>query len=159
MRQIPVLQVLSGGGSLAQPQADEIRERALAVLLCSYRKADADAADVYVEALACVLRRYTIEIVREVCDPAGAFRCSQKFVPDVAELNAACEAADARNRRREERDRRIKQQLEERKRIERESANRPAAGEVTAQLRERGLQVLQRIAGHQVGPADVDWSI
>jgi hypothetical protein len=73
MRKIPALQALSGGGSLAETQADDVRERALAVLLGSYRRANADCGDIYVEALARVLRTYPIEVVLEVCDPAGAF--------------------------------------------------------------------------------------
>jgi hypothetical protein len=144
MRTIPPLQVLSGGGSIAERRADdEARERALAVLLLSYRKADADAGDFFVDSLARVLRKYPLDVVLEVCDPAGEFRCSWKWIPDSAELNTACGIINTRKRRREDRDRSIREQLAERDERERELAAKPSQTreEFDAEMAARGLPI------------------
>jgi hypothetical protein len=162
------LQVLSGGGALAKQRADdEVRDRALEVLLLSYRKADADAGDVYVESLASVLRKYPLDVVREVCNPAGYFRCSLKWIPDVAELDAACKAANARYQRQEERERSIRKQLEEGKQRERELAATPSQteDEFKAEMAARGLPIEGRkqhveasVLRAQYGVSEAQWN-
>jgi hypothetical protein len=151
------LQVLSGGGALADRQADDARENALAVLLGSYRRANADAGDIYVEALARVLRNYPLEVVFEVCNPAGEFRRSMRFPPDAAELGDACDIAHGRIVRRAEREESIRKQREEREQRERDLAAKRDVSKALGELAAAGL-VKDKGERRLVGSADVDWS-
>lgn len=77
---------------LCSPSSAASRAR---ILIGCYRKGEAADGEVYVSALVSVLCRYPEAVVKSVTDPATGLPGSVQWLPTIAEVKAACEAAMA----------------------------------------------------------------
>jgi hypothetical protein len=107
--------------------------RAAAAIIGSFRRNDADDAEVLVAAFVRILSAYPEAIVREAADPLTGIAGKQTFLPSPAELKADLDARVDRDAARVRRERMLEEQL----RARREDSAR-AAG-VTAEERERAV--------------------
>lgn len=57
-----------------------------------YRKGDANDPDTYTAAIAAVFSEYEPEVVRRATDPRTGIARVSKFLPNPAEVSAACDA-------------------------------------------------------------------
>ena len=64
-----------------------------------YRRDDAVDPEIYAGAMASVLMEYPIEIVEHVMDPRTGIPRKLKWLPSIAEVSDACEAAREEQRR------------------------------------------------------------
>lgn len=69
-----------------------------------YRRGDANDPDTYVAAIASVLSRYDLDVIREVTDPFSGIPSRKKEngysgLPDVADVKDACEGEASRRAR------------------------------------------------------------
>jgi len=102
------------------------------LLLGCFRTGDANDPEVYTAGVIAVLSSYPMEVVRLVCDPRSGLPSKVKWLPTIAEIRDECEAWHAPMRRAVAREENIKQQLEERERLEAEQARRPTFEELQA---------------------------
>ena len=58
-----------------------------------YRKGDANDPETYTAAIAAVLAEYSPAVVQRVTDPRTGLPRTMKFMPNVAEVAEACDAA------------------------------------------------------------------
>jgi hypothetical protein len=77
------------------------------MLLGCYRQGEAADPKVYVRAVAAVLAHYDEAVITAVTDPVRGLPGSVKWLPNVAEVRAACEAQLKPERDYEERKRRV----------------------------------------------------
>ena len=91
----------------------EAKQGAARLLGC-YRTGDANDPEAYISAVVSVLARYPVQIIREVTEPATGLPARLKWLPAIAEIREECEILAQRDRRRIERDRQIREQIEAR---------------------------------------------
>jgi hypothetical protein len=80
------------------------------MLLGCYRQGEASDPKVYVRAVAAVLAHYDEAVITAVTDPVRGLPGSTKWLPNVAEVRAACEAELRPSRDYEERKRRVEEE-------------------------------------------------
>lgn len=81
--------------STLQRQAEYATERAKILFGC-YRRGDANDPDTYVAAVAMVLSKYAVEVIKAVTDPYSGLPSKKKEsgysgMPDVADVREACD--------------------------------------------------------------------
>lgn len=81
--------------STRQRQAEYATERAKILFGC-YRRGDANDPDTYVAAVAMVLSKYAVEVIKAVTDPYSGLPSKKKEngysgMPDVADVREACD--------------------------------------------------------------------
>lgn len=112
--------------ALSRSSSDTLHRQTLeakagaARLLGCYRCGDAHDPETFISAVAAVLARYPIHIIRQVTDPAAGIPSKIQWIPSIKEISDACKAAAAPPPRSyaEEWDERSRLQLEERKLLE-----------------------------------------
>ena len=111
-------------------------------LLGCYRTGDANDPEAYITAVVSVLVRYPANIIREVTEPATGLPSRLKWLPTIAEIREECEILANRERRRVERDRQIREQIEARDRLQ-ITDNRPKKTyqQLVAECRALGIMI------------------
>jgi hypothetical protein len=113
LRSLPV----DGSNKCLSNVAEEQRRMAAikctALLLCSFRKCDADDPEIYGRAIEHVLVRYELDIQREVTAPGR-----WKFPPSAYEVREDCEAIANERSRAKRREEERARQIEERRRVD-----------------------------------------
>jgi hypothetical protein len=83
-------QPLTGSSSGQKATASEAL-RAAKLLLGCYRTGEANDPETFGAAVAAVLSAYPLDVVRYVCDPRTGLPGSSKWMPNPAEVKAACD--------------------------------------------------------------------
>ena len=76
-----------------QEQTNYAAERALLMFGC-YRKGDANDPETYTMAITAILRKFPIDVIKRVTDPADGIPSKFKWMPNPAEVREECEAAE-----------------------------------------------------------------
>jgi hypothetical protein len=95
------------------------------VVLAAYRRDDFADAEGFVVQLGVVLERYADAVISEVTSPLTGIQRQCKFPPSIAEVVEFCNECLRRSNYASEWEKRSRQQVEERARIEREQAREP----------------------------------
>ncbi len=121
-------------------------------LLGCYRTGDANDPEVYISGVVAVLSRYTIEIIREVTDPATGLPSKLNWLPTLAEIHKECDLLSERAKRKARRAEELDQQFAEREKPVDRSA-RPTYEELKRRCHEVGLMIGPK--GSRLPPLDV----
>lgn len=116
---------------------------------------DANDPEVYISAVVAVLAKYPVEIMSAVCDPSTGLPSTLKWLPTVAEVVAECARLDSYRARSEAREKRITEQIAERKAL---PAPKPRRDEPRGRIVTWG-EVEQMGAVHVHGVFDKDRKI
>lgn len=92
-------------------------ERARLLLGC-YRTGDANDPETYVAAIAAVLSKYPVWVITLVTHPATGLPSQKSWLPTIKEVADACTKALAPIVEQEARSERVREQFEERERVE-----------------------------------------
>lgn len=124
-------------------------------LLGCYRTGDANDPESYITAVISVLARYPIGIIRDVTEPATGLPSRLKWLPTIAEIREECDILENRERRKLERDKQIREQLEARDRLQiTDQRPRKSYDELVADCRAAGLNIGPKSIQVTVDP---DW--
>ena len=123
-------------GSSALPRDPAYTLQKAEMIFSCYRKDETQDPEVYVAAVAAVLSGYPTTIIDYVCDPRTGITGTNKWLPSVSEVKEACDIHANR----------IAQDVERRKRIERQFKERDEwMNQVpTERLKEKGKAWLDR---------------
>jgi hypothetical protein len=99
-------------------------ERTKLMLDC-FRTGGANSPETFVAAIAATLARYPDEVIYEVTDPRTGLPSQLTWMPTIKEVYDACERILLPIRVREEREKRIAEQLEARRLEDERQANKP----------------------------------
>ena len=94
-------------------------------LLGCFRTGDANDPQIYTAAVIAVLSDYPIAVVAKIVDPRNGLPSKCKWLPAIAEIKEACEAAMNPLWREQERNKRIAAQFAERDQYERSRRKTP----------------------------------
>jgi hypothetical protein len=100
-------QASSGALTNSLPTACDprIAARLAAKLFGCYRASDANNPEVFLAAATTTLAQYPEHVAAKVCDPARGLPAENKWLPSIAEIRVACDAAMAPVRAEERRER------------------------------------------------------
>ncbi len=88
-----------------------------------------------------ILAAYPIDVVQEIVDPLNGLPGKCDWLPTMAEIKRACDAIHLPRVARQEKERLIKEQLEERARLEALPSPRQTYEEFVAEMKVRGLPI------------------
>lgn len=125
-----VQHVTASSASLTRASAEFHRKNVLAaertkLMLDCFRTGGANSPETFVAAIAATLARYPDEVIYEVTDPRTGLPSQLTWMPTIKEVYDACERILLPIRVREEREKRIAEQLEARRLEDERQANKP----------------------------------
>lgn len=141
--------------SLASASTLEILSEAkkgAARLLGCYRTGDANDPEVYIAGVVAVLSRYTVEIIREVTEPATGLPSKSNWLPTIAEIRKECDLLEEREKRKIYLARQLERQFADREKAVDRSV-RPSYEELKRRCHEVGLMIGPK--GSRLPPLDV----
>lgn len=120
-------------------------------LLGCYRTGDANDPEVYIAGVVAVLSRYSIEIIREVTEPATGLPSKLNWLPTLAEIHKECDVLEERAKRKVYLAQQLEQQFAERE-TPVDRSHRPTYEELRARCHEVGLMIGPK--GSRLPPLD-----
>lgn len=107
-------------------------------LLGFFRKSEADDPEIFITGVAATLSRYSDDVINWVTGFDG-IASQQTFLPSIAEIRKACDAREAEEVRRIEREQQLQRQLTERREWEKQKKReyRPIYEELKAEYGEQ----------------------
>ena len=127
-------------------------KKGAARLLGCYRTGDANDPEVYISGVVAVLSRYSIEIIREVTEPATGLPSKSNWLPTIAEIRKECDLLEERAKRKVYLARQLEQQFAERE-TPADRQQRPSYEELQRRCHEVGLMIGPK--GSRLAPIDV----
>ena len=120
-------------------------------LLGCYRTGDANDPEVYISGVVAVLSRYTIEIIREVTEPATGLPSKSNWLPTIAEIRTECDLLEERAKPKPYLVKQLEQQFAERE-LPAHRPERPTYEELKRRCHEVGLMIGPK--GSRLPPLD-----
>lgn len=126
-------------------------KKGAARLLGCYRTGDANDPEVYISGVVAVLSRFSIEIIRDVTEPAMGLPSKLNWLPTLAEIRKECEILEGRAARRVYLDKQLREQFASREQpAAREE--RPSYEELRRRCHDVGLMIGPK--GSRLPPID-----
>jgi hypothetical protein len=115
-------------------------QRATLMFKC-FRWDDAADPQTFIDAAASILADYDDDIIELVTDPRTGIPTKQKWPPQPQEVKSACDAIHLPRAARQEKEKKIREQLEERAALEALPPPKQTYEEFVAEMKSRGLPI------------------